>query len=293
MNSEGQTTFYDSVCGIPVFITPVNRTFKDFVADTDEHGWPSFRAAEVFADNVITDKTTTEVKSKCGTHLGSYLPDEQGERWCIDLSCVAGNPSSAPTGNYVDLVTFDGAKGTTFLWVTTNDPVMGGQSTSTFTIDKKQQIGILNGTVRIVPSLSAPGFCKAATQNVNVIFNDATGAKEIIVEARSSTPDFAGFKLAFSAGVHEGFYSFKANFKASSDWSKISIPITEFSNDWSPYTGNCDTLDPTGKQHYCCTPDHPDKCVKPEDLKKISHMSIWAEGAAADVHIEVRRIGAQ
>lgn len=85
------TVFYDSVCGVPLFQTPVNRTLADFQADTNEHGWPSFRAAEVNSEHVITNQTTGLVSSSCGTHLGTYLPDEQGPRWCIDLSCVAGN----------------------------------------------------------------------------------------------------------------------------------------------------------------------------------------------------------
>lgn len=91
MDSKGVTVFYDSACGLPVFQTPVNRTLADFQADTNEHGWPSFRDGEVFHDNVITDKTTTYVTSKCGTHLGSYLPDAKGSRWCIDLSCISGH----------------------------------------------------------------------------------------------------------------------------------------------------------------------------------------------------------
>merc|ERR1712157_693098 len=86
------TIFYDSVCGIPLFRTPVNRTLDDFKADTDFHGWPSFRSAEVYTDNVITDEATGDVSSSCGTPLGTYDPDHKGPRWCIDLSCVAGNP---------------------------------------------------------------------------------------------------------------------------------------------------------------------------------------------------------
>jgi len=88
---KGQTTFYDSVCGIPLFTAPQGRTMAEFQADTNEHGWPSFRPAEIHADNVITNKTTGYVFSKCGTHLGSYLPDSKGARWCLDLSCLAGN----------------------------------------------------------------------------------------------------------------------------------------------------------------------------------------------------------
>jgi len=87
------TTFYDSACGLPLFRAPVGRSLDDFQADTNEHGWPSFRAEEVVTANVLTNATSTYVTSKCGTHLGSYLPDGQGPRWCIDLSCVAGNPS--------------------------------------------------------------------------------------------------------------------------------------------------------------------------------------------------------
>jgi len=89
---DGVTTFYDSVCGKPLFQAPVNRSLADFKADTDEHGWPSFRKAEVVSDNVLTDQDTGFVTSVCGTHLGSYLPDEEGPRWCMDLSCLAGNP---------------------------------------------------------------------------------------------------------------------------------------------------------------------------------------------------------
>ena len=88
------TIFYDSVCGLPLFKSPVGRTLDDFKADTTEHGWPSFRTLEVFTENVVTNETTTLVSSVCGTHLGSYLPDEEGPRWCIDLSCVAGTAAA-------------------------------------------------------------------------------------------------------------------------------------------------------------------------------------------------------
>ena len=32
-----------------------------------------------------------QVLSSCGTHLGSLLPDADGARYCIDLSCISGN----------------------------------------------------------------------------------------------------------------------------------------------------------------------------------------------------------
>jgi peptide methionine sulfoxide reductase MsrB len=94
---KGVTTFYDSVCGVPLFRAPVNRTLADFEADTNEHGWPSFRPSEVVTEHVKTDTKTGLVTSSCGTHLGSYLPDKKGPRWCMDLSCISGNPKKAET----------------------------------------------------------------------------------------------------------------------------------------------------------------------------------------------------
>jgi len=91
MDSKKPTTFYDSVCGLPLFRAPMNRTLAEFQADTNDHGWPSFRPAEIIAANVRTDANGF-VYSKCGTHLGSFLPDEKGDRWCLDTACLAGNP---------------------------------------------------------------------------------------------------------------------------------------------------------------------------------------------------------
>ena len=96
LDASGVTTFYDSACGLPLFRAPANRSFAEFEADTDEHGWPSFRAAELVRENLAgggVDDDSEVVYSRCGTHLGSYEPDDQGGRWCIDLSCVAGNPA--------------------------------------------------------------------------------------------------------------------------------------------------------------------------------------------------------
>ncbi len=50
--SSGVTTFYDSVCGMPLFMAPVGRTLADWKAETTEHGWPSFRIEEVVKQNM-------------------------------------------------------------------------------------------------------------------------------------------------------------------------------------------------------------------------------------------------
>ena len=37
-NGNKPVTFYDSVCGIPLFNVPMNRTLAEFMAETKEHG---------------------------------------------------------------------------------------------------------------------------------------------------------------------------------------------------------------------------------------------------------------
>ena len=87
------TTFFDSVCGLPLFRAPVGRTMSAFEEESDRHGWPSFRPAELIAENVIIH-LGGRMSSTCGTHLGHNLPDFSGDRYCIDLVCIAGRPAN-------------------------------------------------------------------------------------------------------------------------------------------------------------------------------------------------------
>ena len=91
---DSVTTFYDSVCGKPLFRAPVGRSFEEWQAESLEHGWPSFRDVEVVKENIVVDKSDGEVRSICGLHLGHNIPDKQGDRYCIDLVCIAGKPET-------------------------------------------------------------------------------------------------------------------------------------------------------------------------------------------------------
>ena len=75
------------------------------------------------------------------------------------LSAVSFSP--APEQPVV-LVTFDGS-GTDRQWHKTDDPVMGGKSKSTFTV--QDGAAMFAGTCAIVPSLKAPGFCNVGTDH--------------------------------------------------------------------------------------------------------------------------------
>mmetsp|Transcript_15761 Transcript_15761/g.18026 ORF Transcript_15761/g.18026 Transcript_15761/m.18026 type:complete len:183 (-) Transcript_15761:123-671(-) len=81
--------FYDSVTGALLFQAPIGRSMKDFIQESKSHGWPSFRDQEV-----VWDRTRCLKNGECvsidGTHLGHNLPDRSGNRYCINLVCIAG-----------------------------------------------------------------------------------------------------------------------------------------------------------------------------------------------------------
>lgn len=84
-------TFYDSNTGKPLFTGPVNRSWDAWIKESKAHGWPSFRDEEVNWDYVRCLKNG-ECVSVHGTHLGHNLPDAKGNRYCINLVSIAGNP---------------------------------------------------------------------------------------------------------------------------------------------------------------------------------------------------------
>merc|ERR1719436_59589 len=202
------------------------------------------------------------------------------------------------------LATFDGAKETMASWRALNDPAMGGVSTSMFKTTANKT-GFFNGTCAIVSFLKLPGFAKIQG---SAKYADITGYDNIALRVKSSTPDYQGFKVAFAApGISNtsiyGGASYKAGFKLTGvDWQLVEVPFTQFSYDWSGYTGRCDTKDPDswfakGKQHYCCSksglqPSKPEVCVDNKFLSKINSIELWAEGIKGDFNIEIDWIGA-
>jgi hypothetical protein len=206
--------------------------------------------------------------------------------------------STARTASPVQLIAFDASS----TWRHTDDPVMGRQSKSTYV--QSGGVGSFNGTCAIVPSLNAPGFCKVAS--VGGAFPDASRFVNgsLLLRVRSSTPTFGGFKVAVDAkdlkcpGI--AFSPFSTSWKApftvpaGEVFSTVAVPFSSFSCDWSAYTGACDTKDPGmfGRQHHCCTPEHPEKCPSVAALRGISGLEVWAEGAVGDFELELESISA-
>merc|ERR1712087_522333 len=91
VSRDEPTVYYDSVSGKPLFVAPIGRSMDDFLRESASHGWPSFRDQEVVWENMRVLKDG-EAVSVDGTHLGHNLPDPKGNRYCINLVSVAGQP---------------------------------------------------------------------------------------------------------------------------------------------------------------------------------------------------------
>jgi hypothetical protein len=196
--------------------------------------------------------------------------------------------ASAVVASAVDLVSFsDGSAN----WDALIDPVMGGKSVATATI--VDGAGVLDGEVKIVPALQAPGFITAQT-DMKVDASEAADG-ELVMKVRSTTPDYTGFKVSFAASTTNptlacatggssflGRGCFKSPFTipAGDDFTEIRIPLSEFSDKWDAATGELTTL---------CK-DDASVCPSANKLKKVQRVSLWGEGKAGQVHIEVQSV---
>eukprot|EP01035_Chromulina_nebulosa_P020120 gene20120-26126_t len=159
---------------------------------------------------------------------------------------------------------------------------MGGVSYSTWVVDNDNQIGKWDGNVKIVPSLSAPGFCNLMSEKRS--WPDASGHTHLLFRVRSTIP-YNGFKVSFAADtLNMQFKCFKADFtmESTGDWEEIAVPFTSFSNDWSSYTGEPITT---------CEED-ASVCPTEKNLQDITQLGFWMEGAEGEFYFELGNIRA-
>lgn len=214
---------------------------------------------------------------------------------CFLISCL----TTIKAKSYVTLIDFDGQdKSTDWKWRDLNDPVMGGVSHSTWMINQTEGVAVWKGETKIVPSLHAPGFCNAETTSGDGILrhaNDASPFTHLLLRVRS-TIAYTGFKVSFAADTLDPqFKSFKSVFNVTRHdgvWHTVSVPFDDFSKDWSQFTGRCDTKDPNGRTHKCCSKEHPEVCPTKRNLHDISQFGLWTEGVAGKFHLDVKWIRA-
>lgn len=206
--------------------------------------------------------------------------------------CSAEALTSATPGS---LVTFDGAEETSFKFKILNDPVMGGKSTGSWSLGSG--FGILDGEVVDVPSLSAPGFIKAAGDGT---FPDvsAFASGNLVLSVRSSTPEYAGYRVTLVSGAvsvdfacagggglpfSRGCYKEKFSVPAGSDFVDVKIPFNTFSDKWSSATG----------EHTAECADDASTCLTAAKLSKIRRVEFWGEGAKGKLHLEIQSVSAE
>jgi hypothetical protein len=197
---------------------------------------------------------------------------------------AASRFSVAQSSSAIDLITFEGANN----WDALVDPVMGGKSVATATI--VDQHGVLDGEVKIVPALQAPGFITAQS-DVKIDASVAAGG-ELVMKVRSTTPDYTGFKVSFAASsvnptlacatggsslLGRGCFKSPFTVPAGDDFTEIRIPLSEFSDKWDSATGELTTL---------CK-DDASVCPSADKLNNVQRVAFWGEGKAGVVHIEV------
>ena len=195
---------------------------------------------------------------------------------------------AATLGADVPLVSFasDADPSLTHKWTALNDPVMGGQSTSSVVVENN----VLNftGTCAIVPSLKAPGFITAVGGHglfSGEKFVDVSSCKGLTITAKDYTAGYKGYRISFGTAKPPGGKFFAQGYKANlhptvGSFGAVSIPFTNFTDFWDDATG-----DPI---HTCA--ENKEYCPDSKTLENMKTMSIWAEGVEGKIHLEIKTI---
>lgn len=168
-------------------------------------------------------------------------------------------------------------------WYALNDPVMGGKSTSTVSIEN--DMGIFEGKVVDVPYLNAPGFIKMETRGGE--FPDVSHCRALKLEIRSAM-DYGGLHISFGVHHAEGAPRFVRGYKAplhilqSDTFHSVVVPFTDFSDHWDAATGDI--------QVHCL--ENSIHCPDEATLRYFTTLSIMAEGMDGKVHVEIKSIDA-
>jgi hypothetical protein len=94
VEQKGRIKFYDSISGKTLFMVPresYNRTFDEFMKESVDQGYLSFRDYEVNWDRVRCLQSG-EIFSTDGTRLGFFSPDAGGNKYLVNILAVAGRP---------------------------------------------------------------------------------------------------------------------------------------------------------------------------------------------------------
>jgi hypothetical protein len=182
--------------------------------------------------------------------------------------------ASVASAKTIMLATFDGVKETSLTWSPVNDPVMGGQSTSKFSVE--EPLGIFEGEVKIVPSLGAAGFCNLETTGT-VSFPDVSGTDGITVAAKQTMDDgLANFDVRFSTtqtnAARRGA-AWEADFKLVDGQESQFVSYSDFTCQWrGQKLTNCGNIE--------------------EQLSSVQQLVVGSGGVAGPFRLELSSLAA-
>ena len=169
-------------------------------------------------------------------------------------------------------------------WIAVNDPVMGGQSTGSFTVEGG--LGVFEGEVKDVPFLKAPGFI-AVRNTSGGSFPDLRTCEGLSLNIKSSN-EYTGFRVSFGTKVVPGNFPYAMGFKTHFDpppagtFGEVVLPFESFTDNWDAKTG-----DPI----VTCQ-DDAEYCPDDETLLNIQRIEIMAEGVLGEIQLEIQSIKA-
>merc|ERR1712048_929226 len=115
---------------------------------------------------------------------------------------------------------------------------------------------------------------------------------------RTSTPEYAGFRVTFVSGavspsfacagggslpLSRGCYKQKFSVPAGAEFVEVKLPFNTFSDKWSSATG----------EHNEECAQNKDVCPTASKLSKIQRIEFWGEGAAGKLNLEVQSVSAE
>jgi len=209
----------------------------------------------------------------------------------LELISIAATASPAlqTQSEVVPLATFVEGDDAFRSWIQQNDPVMGGKSRGTFVV--ADGVGVMNGTVALIPALGAPGFIKVSTTDKKS-FADVSACSGLALTTKSSSSpsQYGGYRVSFgtdSAFLQCGKFfarGFKADFTAGEgEFTTVQVPFNKFTKCWD---------DSTGDAIKTCEEDAR-FCPSANRLADMQTISVWAEGAnPADLTLTIQSIAA-
>jgi hypothetical protein len=206
------------------------------------------------------------------------------------LSLTVNGATSAATEDATgEIMLLEDFSNPLHVWKEMNDPVMGGRSTGTFSVEQDRGVAVFTGVVKDVPFLKAPGFIQVRTTD-KTVWPDVTSCNALEVEVRTNDDEpYAGYRVSFGTTHAPGgkFYAkgYKAtlrNVPAGADFAKIQIPFREFTDFWD---------DATGEPIHTCE-ENALYCPDLMTLKDMKTVAFWGEGVKGEVSLEIKAIRA-